>query len=51
MWKSVKITKNRSGVARVPGGTRERKKPARVGPMAPEGAKMESKSSLLEPNR
>ena len=42
---SWKINKIRSGIQRAPGGTRERKKPARVGPMAPKGAKTEAKSS------
>ena len=42
-----KITKIWSVIRWVPGGTRERQKPARVGPMAPKGAKMESQSSLF----
>ncbi len=47
-WKSMK---NRSGIRRAPGGPTERKKPARVGPMPPKGAKREPKSSVLEPKK
>ena len=42
-----KITKIRCGILRVTVGTKVRQRLAMVGPMAPKGAKMEPKSSIL----